>query len=132
MKVIIKVKTEAHNVFTEKVNKIVLSFNDDKGLQSFNRVKSYLYARKNYFKKCRYYQIKMINFNDITREKKTRHHLIWPYVPDHQCRIVIIRGSGLGKSNALLNLTNYQLNIVKIYLYAKDPDKAKHKFLINK
>ena len=32
-------KSEAHNVFTEKVNKIVLLFNDNKILQSFNRVK---------------------------------------------------------------------------------------------
>ena len=29
-------KSKAHNVFTENVNKIALSFNDDKTLQSFN------------------------------------------------------------------------------------------------
>ena len=29
-------KSKAHNVFTENVNKIALSLNDDKTLQSFN------------------------------------------------------------------------------------------------
>ena len=36
-----KFKSKRHNVFTEKVNKIALSFNDDKRLQSFYKVKSY-------------------------------------------------------------------------------------------
>ena len=36
-------KSEAHDVFMEEVNKIVLRFNDNKILQSFNGVKSYLY-----------------------------------------------------------------------------------------
>ena len=33
-----------YNVFTEKVNYIALSFNDDKRLQSFNKVKSCAYG----------------------------------------------------------------------------------------
>ena len=37
-------KSEADDVFTEKVNKIMLSFNDYKLLQSFNGAKSYLYG----------------------------------------------------------------------------------------
>ena len=37
-------KKEVHNVFTEKINKIALSFNDDKRLQAFDRVKSYPYG----------------------------------------------------------------------------------------
>ena len=32
-------RSDANNVFTEKVNKIALSFNDFKRLQSFNKVK---------------------------------------------------------------------------------------------
>ena len=28
----------------------------------------------------------------------------WPYTPDHPYRILIIGGSGSGKTNALLNL----------------------------
>ena len=33
--------------------------------------------------------------------------------------------------NALLNLVNKQSDIDKIYLYAKDPYKAKYQFLVN-
>ena len=36
-----KFKSEAHNIFTEKFNKIAFSFNDNKRLQPFNKVKSY-------------------------------------------------------------------------------------------
>ena len=35
-------------------------------------------------------------------------------------RILILRGSGSGKTNALTNLIIQQLDIDKIYLYAKD------------
>ena len=52
--------------------------------------------------------------------------------PDHSYRILIIGGSGSGKTNGLLNLINNQLDIAKIYLYAKDPYETKHQFLINK
>ena len=46
----------------------------------------------------------MINFDDYTSENKTEHNLKRPYVPDHPCRILIIRDSGSRKTNALLNL----------------------------
>ena len=36
-------KSEAHDVYTEKVNKIALSSNDDKRLQTFERITSYPY-----------------------------------------------------------------------------------------
>ena len=52
--------------------------------------------------------------------------------PDHPYRILIIGGSGSGKTNGLLNLINNQPDIAKIYLYAKDPYETKHQFLINK
>ena len=45
--------------------------------------------------------------------------------------ILIIGGSGSGKTNALLNLINNQLDIGKIYSYAKDPYEEKYLFLIN-
>ena len=41
------------------------------------------------------------------------------------------RGSGSGKTNALLNLINNQPDTDKIYLYAKDLYEAKYQFLIN-
>ena len=40
----------------------------------------------------------MINFDDYVNEIK------WPYIPGHSYRILIIGGSGSGKTNALLNL----------------------------
>ena len=43
-----------------------------------------------------------------------------------------IRGSGSGKTKALLKLINHEPDIGKIYLYAKDPYEAKHKLLIKK
>ena len=46
--------------------------------------------------------------------------------------MLIIGGSGSGKTNALLNLINNQPDIDKIYLYAKDPYEDKYQFLINK
>ena len=46
--------------------------------------------------------------------------------------MLIIRGSGSGKTNALLNLIENQPDIDKIYLHAKDPYEAKYQYLINK
>ena len=39
--------------------------------------------------------------------KKT-HNSKWPHIPDHPYRILIIGGSGSGKTNALFNLINEQ------------------------
>ena len=74
----------------------------------------------------------MINFDEYTNENNKEHNPNWPYIPDHPYRILIIGGSGSGKTNALLNLINNQPDIDKIYLYAKDPYEAKYQYLINK
>ena len=74
----------------------------------------------------------MFNFDYYANENKRKHNLKCPYIPDHPYRILIIIGSGSGKTNALLNLINNQPDIDKIYLYAKDPYEAKYQFLINK
>ena len=74
----------------------------------------------------------MINFDDYGYENKTQHNLKWPYIPDNPYRILIIGGSGSGKTNALLNLINNQPDINKVYWYAKDPYEAKYQYLINK
>ena len=37
-------KSERHDVYTEEINKIPLSSNDDKRLQTFDRISSYLYG----------------------------------------------------------------------------------------
>ena len=74
----------------------------------------------------------MINFDDYTNENKLKHNPDWPYIPDHPYRILIIGGSGSGKTNTLLDLINNQPDIDKIYLYAKDLYETKYQFLINK
>ena len=56
----------------------------------------------------------------------------WPYISDRPYRILIIGGSGSGKTNALLNLINNQPDIDKVYLYAKGPYEDKYQFLIKK
>ena len=53
-------------------------------------------------------------------------------IPDHPYRILIAGGSGYGKTNALLNLTNHEPDIDKIYLYVKNSYEAKFQVLINK
>ena len=63
----------------------------------------------------------MINFDDYSNENKTECNPDWSCIPDHPYRILIIGGSGFGKTNALLNFINNQTGIDKIYLYVKDP-----------
>ena len=74
----------------------------------------------------------MVSFDDYTNENKIEHNSKWPYIPDHPYRILIVGGSGSGKTNALLNLKNNQPDIYKIYVYAKDPYEARYQYLINK
>ena len=64
---------------------------------------------------------------------KINHNPNWPYIPDHPYRILIIVGSGSGKTNVLLNLIkNQQPDSDKIYLYVKDPFQSKCQLLIKK
>ena len=72
----------------------------------------------------------MINFDEITNENKTEHNPNWSHIPDHPYKKLIIGGSGSEKTVALLNLINYQPDIDKVYLYAKDPYEAKYQFLM--
>ena len=74
----------------------------------------------------------MINLDSITNKNNKEHNEKWPYIPDHQYRILIIGGSGSGKTKVLLNLVNEQDDIDKIYLDAKYLSKPKYEFLIKK
>ena len=76
----------------------------------------------------------MFNLDDISSENDKQHNKKWPYIPDHPYRILIIGGSGSGKTNALLNLIKEQDDIIdKIYLYAKDYlSEPKYEFLTKK
>ena len=83
------------------------------------------------------WNIKMINFDSYVygiafNNNKTKHNKNWPYIPDHPYTILIIGGSGSGKTNLFLNLIENQPDIDKIYLYAKDPYEWKYQYLINK
>ena len=69
---------------------------------------------------------KMLNLDDIVSNKKENKDKDWPF------RMLIIGPSGSGKTNTLLHLINNFHPIDKIYLYAKDTDKKKYQFLINK
>ena len=69
----------------------------------------------------------MFKFDYITKE----HNPNWPKIPDHPYIIVIIGGSGFGKTNALLDLINNEPHIDKIYSYANDPYEATYQLLIN-
>ena len=74
----------------------------------------------------------MINLESITNENNKKHNEKWPYIPDHPYRIIMIGGSGSGKTNALNNLRNEQSDIDKIYLYASDLGEPKYEYLIKK
>lgn len=48
---------------------------------------------------------------------------------DQRYKLLIMKGSALGKTNALLVLIKRQTNIDKIYLYVKDLYEAKYQLL---
>ena len=50
----------------------------------------------------------MTNFDDYTNENRTEHNKNWPHTPDKPYRIIIIGGSGSGRTNLLLNLIEDQ------------------------
>ena len=64
---------------------------------------------------------KIINLYEVTG---------WPKIPDHPHKILIVEGSGSEKANALLNFMNYQPDIDKISLYAKDLYELKCQYLM--
>ena len=68
---------------------------------------------------------KMIYFDGVIKEETKEHSPNWPEISDHLYRILIIRGSGSGKTNSLFNVISQQPDIDKIYLYAKYLNEAK-------
>ena len=72
----------------------------------------------------------MINLDSITNKNNKKYNEKWPYIPNHPYRIIVIGGSGSGKTNALINLINEQNGIDKIYLYARGLSEPKHEYMI--
>ena len=89
---------------------------------NFEDYRSYLEATQPHKKK----------FNYITKKDIKEYNPNWPQFLDYPYTILIIGGSGSGKTNSLLSLMNHQQDIDNIYLYARHSYKAKHKFLISK
>ena len=74
----------------------------------------------------------MINLDSITNENGKEDNQNWPDTPDHPYKILVIGGSGSGKTNALINLINEKNDIDEIYLYAKDLSKPNYEYLMKK
>ena len=74
----------------------------------------------------------MINFDDVNGENIKERNPNWPQLSDYPNRLLIIGGSGSGKTNELLNQINNQSDIDKIYLHTTDPFEAKNQLLMNK
>ena len=73
----------------------------------------------------------MFNFDYVINEDIKEHNPNWPEIPDRGYRILIIRGCGSGKRNALLNLIDNEPDVDKTYLYVKDPSETKYKLIMN-
>ena len=57
----------------------------------------------------------MLNSDYITTEYIKEHNLNCVEIPDHLYRILIVRGTGSGKTNALFNLINHKPDIDKFF-----------------
>ena len=61
----------------------------------------------------------MKNYDQLV---EINHNSNWSYIPDNPYRILIIGGSGSGKTNVFFNLIKHQRpDFDRIYLHVKDP-----------
>ena len=64
-------KSDHHNVYTVKNNKIALSSNDDKRLQTFDKTATYPHGT-NAFKVCKSEMLKVVKYRDFVPIKTNR------------------------------------------------------------
>ena len=80
-------ESERHDVYNEEINKTALSSDDDKRLQTFDRITSYPYGASA-GKVCK---------TDVKQSRLFRHYnfaiIRWPYIPDHPYRILIVQNT---------------------------------------
>ena len=62
----------------------------------------------------------MVIFDVIITGNIKKYNGSCPKIPHHPYRILVIDGSGTGKTNILLNLIHNQPDSDKIYIYTKD------------
>ena len=74
----------------------------------------------------------MIYFDITTKRKIKQYSPNWTKIHDHPCHILVIGGSGLRRTNVLLNLMIYQPEIDQIFLFTKDSYEPKYQVSINK
>ena len=120
----VALRTKKYSYLTDDVN------NDKKGKGTKKCVIKRI-LKFNIYTNCSLNNEIMVNYDNCKIENKTEHNPKWTCIPDHPSRILIIGGSGSGKTNPFFNLIYNQPDIDKIYLYAKCPYEAKYQHLIN-
>ena len=89
-------RSKKHNLFTEEVNQIPLSENDEKRIQLIYSIETYAYDQRSYSKDlvCKKEEIncsnikkntKIKNFDCVTKEKE--HNPNWLVISDNSYRI---------------------------------------------
>ena len=61
----------------------------------------------------------MFDIDYVTKEDIKVHNPNWTKIPDHLYRIIIVEGSGSGKTNILLPLTKIINHILIKFIYMK-------------
>jgi len=72
------------------------------------------------------------NMDELAREDKIndKSNQLHPLLPKHPCRILMVGGSGQGKSNLALNMLYKPMLVFdKLYVYSSMLDQPKYKFL---
>ena len=69
-------KSDCHNIYTEQINKIAQSSNDDKRLQIFDKITTYPY-QTNAFKVCKSEMLRKCKWSILmVMQMKTKHNII--------------------------------------------------------